>query len=341
MPSREVYLLLTRLGYPLASRPFEKFDSLESEVDFQRLFEVLRKFQDKNGRYAVMTTNTILTNPDFEEIQKSHFQEYKYELFTDTYKRYPGCGKSFALYQQGISEKLLFPQYHGREHFNVSRWMRALSTRQEDDVLAFNHGMVGVPSKSNPEAGNQLMINLSIDNAEQLTELGQALGEGAQLFEKIFGFKSRSFIAPVYTWSSDLEKSLYENGIEFMQGGFYQKEPLLPPGTYRKVKHKAGDRNKYGQIFLTRNVFFEPATYSGHDIVDRTLDYIKTSFFWRKPAVVSTHRLNYIGSIDPENRERNLRLLEELLGNILHQWPDIEFMTSVELGELIKEDLSL
>ena len=45
--------------------------------------------------------------------------------------------------------------------------------------------------------------------------------------------------------------------------------------------------------------------------------------------------MNYIGFLHPENREKSLRKLEELLVRMLKRWPDIEFMTSSELGDLI------
>ena len=56
---------------------------------------------------------------------------------------------------------------------------------------------------------------------------------------------------------------------------------------------------------------------------------------WHKPATISTHRVNYVGFLHPENRERTLHKFEELLRTMLKKWPDIEFMTSMELGDLI------
>ena len=62
---------------------------------------------------------------------------------------------------------------------------------------------------------------------------------------------------------------------------------------------------------------------------------MEINFFWHKPANISSHRVNYIGFLHPENRENSLRKLEELLAKMLKKWPDIEFMTSEELGDLI------
>jgi hypothetical protein len=48
------------------------------------------------------------------------------------------------------------------------------------------------------------------------------------------------------------------------------------------------------------------------------------------------HRLNFIGAIDENNRNINLNLLKKLLTEIVRLYPTIEFMSSVELGDLIK-----
>ena len=74
-----------------------------------------------------------------------------------------------------------------------------------------------------------------------------------------------------------------------------------------------------------------------YDWVGSCLKEVETSFFWHKPAIISSHRVNYIGWINPANRDRGLALLDELLNRLIKLWPDVEFMTSVELGDLISE----
>jgi hypothetical protein len=73
------------------------------------------------------------------------------------------------------------------------------------------------------------------------------------------------------------------------------------------------------------------------DWVDEAMSRINTAFLWKKPAVIGSHRLNYIGTIDPENRSRNLETLGQLLKRIVKQWPDVEFISSADLAEIIWE----
>jgi hypothetical protein len=66
---------------------------------------------------------------------------------------------------------------------------------------------------------------------------------------------------------------------------------------------------------------------------------IKIAFRWGKPAVINSHRVNYIGSIFEENRENGLRLLSNLIAAILKEWPESEFMSSDQLGDFMKSSM--
>jgi hypothetical protein len=106
------------------------------------------------------------------------------------------------------------------------------------------------------------------------------------------------------------------------------------------TRHYQGEKNAMGQYYLVRNCVFEPSQYPvHHDNVGECLKGIQNAFFWKKPAIITSHRLNFIGFIHPENRERNLKQFRDLLENILKKWPDVEFMSSVDLGDTISESI--
>ena len=95
-------------------------------------------------------------------------------------------------------------------------------------------------------------------------------------------------------------------------------------------------KNRFGQIYLTRNCFFEPSEKASFNWKDKCLKEIETAFRYKTPAIVSSHRVNYIGGLNVENRENGLRQLKQLLIQIKTHWPDVEFMSSDKLGALIK-----
>ena len=86
---------------------------------------------------------------------------------------------------------------------------------------------------------------------------------------------------------------------------------------------------------MVRNCEFEPSSNPDVDWVDKCLSDIRMAFQWGKPAVISAHRVNFVGYIDSKNRDRNLRSLERLLTSIVRQWPEVEFLSGVELGNLL------
>ena len=71
------------------------------------------------------------------------------------------------------------------------------------------------------------------------------------------------------------------------------------------------------------------------DLVSKCIADISCAFRLGRPAIVSVHRLNFIGNLEEENRSYTLRLLNSLLREILRKYPDIEFLTSDVLGQEI------
>lgn len=62
---------------------------------------------------------------------------------------------------------------------------------------------------------------------------------------------------------------------------------------------------------------------------------IQVAFLYNKPAVISTHRVNYIGYIDPKNRDNSLKQMKILLDKIIKKWPDVKFISTDQLSNYI------
>ena len=128
-------------------------------------------------------------------------------------------------------------------------------------------------------------------------------------------------------------------GIDYLGTGKIQLEPL-GNNQYKKHVRYLGKKSNDGIMYMTRNAFFEPNSTehpASKDWVNDCLKEIEIAFRWNKPATISSHRTNYIGWLNADNRANGLRKLDELLGQIIKRWPNVEFMTSVELGDLISE----
>ncbi len=338
MPSGEIFNRLVKDGVRVDRCPYTSFDSLASEEDLEDLFSVLTEFRDKNGTHPVITANTVMMNPDFDKIRESGFSEYIGELFTNSLKKFPSHERSFNLWKQGMEEDLFFPQFHGREHLNVKAWMNALQNKDSIERSIFNDGMFWPGSAEEGKRRVSTRAAFDTDDLSDIDTHRDIINEGLEQFEELFAYRSKSFIAPNFIYHPNLSETLAENGVVFIQGMKYQKLPIAGNVKREMLRRYHGQTNEQGQLNLVRNCVFEPSQQPDtFDSVDDCLKSIGNAFAWKKPAVITAHRLNFIGYIDPKNRERNLKLFRELLGTMLKRWPDIEFMTSPQLGELIAE----
>jgi hypothetical protein len=326
---------LIKSGIDLYSNPHNHLDSLETEDDLTALFDVLGQFRDKNGNHPVITANSVVANPDFQKIKASGFTEYHFETAIETYGRKQESANCPAVIEQGISAGMYHPQFHGREHLNVNSWLAELQSGNEVLHKAFDHGIYGIDLDAEFTGRTNFMAAFDSYLENEIEVFGSIIKEGSSLFKDQFGYTSESFIAPCYAWHPNLEPHLKANGISFLQGLPIQFIPDLN-GTHKEVFNHQGKENKNGQYYIIRNCFFEPAYHSGTDLIAECLRRLKIIFFWGKPAVISTHRINFSGSLDENNRRINLDLLKHLLQLILKTWPEVEFITTDKLGRIYK-----
>ena len=327
-PSKDTITYFEKKGFEIATSIY-KNDSLASQDDLEKLFEVLQTYKGSDGKPAVLTANSIMANPDFAKIKAHDFQHYFWEPFTETFKRYPKHHNNFQLWKEGINNGVFYPQFHGREHLNVKRWMAALQSNNEAIFTSFD--------QQTTYSGKQdysFMEAYDWDNPEDIQQQQTIIAEGLQLFEKHFGYKSKSFIAPCYNWDTKLEPFLADQGIEWIQGLRSQLQPTGVFDTYESIRHHFGQQQN-GLRFNVRNCFFEPSMLPQKDWVNSCLAQIQSAFLFSKPAVICSHRINYVGYINPKNSERGLNDLNQLLRTIVRKWPDARFINTAELSQFV------
>lgn len=326
MPSSNIFNSLEKNGINVSRCPFLKYDTIANVNDLNALFETLISLKDNQGRSLQITANTIVANPNFEAIFKSNYNKYFFEDFLDTIEhQYPGKNV-FQLWKQGIGEKIFFPQLHGREHVNYHRWLSDLKNGVEDTVIAFKHKVYGLSTNISLYKRKTYLASFDFDNEEHTEEMSELILNAVELFQNAFNYLPKSFIAPNYVWCNKLEKSLAKNDIKFIQSSRFQLLPYyMTCSKTNKVKHFLGEKNKNNQIYLVRNCIFEPTIVGGAISLKSCLNQVSAAFMMNKPAIISSHRLNYIGELDIKNRERNLVMLKQLFKTIIEKYPDFFF----------------
>lgn len=338
MPSREVYEEFMRRGIRVDRDPYCRYDNLATKHDLENLFEVLQSVKDKNGHPAVITANTLSANPMFDKIRESEFSKYYFEPFTETLKRDATHVDAFEMWKEGMAAGVFHPQSHGREHLYVKKWLQTLCNGDKVTRTAFDLGTWGLTAHVDTSIKEYYMGAFNSSEDADIRAFEIIIDDALRMFKKIFGYDSQSFTPTTYEWSPKIEPCLVQHGVKYIQSTFQQKVPIGDDQgakvTYRGFQ---GTRTKAGLIRLHRNCFWEPSTKESYDWFGDCLKRIEIAFKWGKAANISIHRVNFIGSIDSKNTDRNLPELKRLLQEIVKRWPDMEFVTSDELGAIIEQ----
>jgi hypothetical protein len=334
MPSKKVYTELLKNKISVDQFSFDRNDSVESEEDLKALFESLEKYKDSNGDSAVLTAYHVVANPNFEKIEASNKTEYHYETILKTYARHEHTRKVPELIKEGIRKGIYIPQFHGREHIHVKRYMEAINSESEKEQLAFTNGAI-ISTKSfkcSKPYKKDYFKGFAFDATNEHKDIENIHRDGLRIFKKIFGMSSVTFMAQGSIWGDHILSMLKEEGVQLISG---QQTMPLENGEVKIINKKWGSKNKYRQIHWRRNCMFEPARNQNFDWVNKCLTEIEIAFKWGKPAVISSHRENFIGSIFEENRIQSLEKLEKLLTTVLKKWPEVEFISSAKLAKIM------
>ena len=337
MPSKEVYKRLLENNIQVDHSMYDKYDILEQREDLEFLFEILSNFKDCKETHPIFTFNTVMGNPDFDRIEKGHFEKYYHEDFFKSYKVYYQDDLSFLWYN-AIREKLIQPQFHAREHLNVSLWMDALQKNYGETRTAFNHRYFGLKTNTPSRIQKNYLAAYWAENEIDFKNKLDILKDGLEIFKQKFGFQSESFVACNFIYPKEMEQSLLEHGINYIQ----TQRGYLSPALFKeknKIKRRfIGQINSLAQFYLVRNCFFEPSLDPYNNSINSCLNEIEAAFRWKKPAIISSHRINYVGGLSKKNRDNNLDQLNKLLYQILKKWPDVEFKSSDNVGRLMGKE---
>jgi len=328
---------MDREGMKVYNR-FDAYDTLETREDLEALYEVLTSVKDKNGHHAVFTPFALPCNINFEKMAETGYKEYHRELLPETFEKltalqpdaYEG---SWPLLEEGIAKGLMVPQFHGREHLNLKVFEEKLAKRDHEVLTALrNRSYTSISSSGYPTI--PYTAAFSFWNFGETRHFDEIIRDGIGAFELVYGYRPVHFNSPGTHEHPVIHKVLKEKGVKFIDATLLKHEHLGNGKFSRKLTY-TGKRNHLDQIYLVRNVVFEPTESRSVNWVEFTMKQIEAAFRWNRPAIISSHRVNFCGHIDEQNREVGLHALRELLQKITRRWPDVEFMAANELGALI------
>ena len=336
MPSRQAWQALLAAGIRVDRSRYDSLDCLENKSDLDALLNVIGRHRDLHGSPATFTFNTVMGNPDFDAIQENDYQGFRHESLFDSYRRYHS-EELEPIWRAAQEERLIRPQLHAREHLNSTLWMKDLQAGLPDTRKAFEHRFYGLKTKTSSVYQKNYLAAYWAESVDQLRLMSEIVIQAAETFKAIFGYCSKTFVPCNYVLPKELEKTLSEAGVEMLQTQRGNLAPNPEHGGLPSVRrHYTGKQNKLNQRFCVRNVMFEPYLDDNTDWVVKAMAEIKQSFRLQRPAIISSHRINYVSGMDVAHRDRSLRQLDMLLGEIRRRWPDVEFKTSDDVSGLMR-----
>lgn len=316
---------------------FDNLDTMETTEDLEILFDALTSVKDKNNNPAVFTPFALPCNINFEAMKQNSYQKYEYELLDKTFskledrhpKKYTG---TWALWKEGLEKGLLRPQFHGREHLNLKIFNQKLKENDAVTRLCLeNNSYTGIKNTEYPTISYTAAFDFW--DIEENKNFEEIITSGTLHFESVFGYKPIHFNAPGATASCIINDFIFANGMRFIDNPIIKNEHL-GFGKYQRKINYTGKKINSGLININRNVVFEPCE-GDRDWVGTAMEQIESAFRWDKPAIISSHRVNFCGNIDQDNRKKGINSLRNLLKRIIEKWPEVEFMSSEELCRII------
>ena len=308
-------------------------NTLESESDLDNLSNSLAKFKDRLGRSPIFTANMVVSNPDFERIKQNRFSQY---FAIPISKGFPTGWHDWATtvrgWKKAINRKVWLPEYHGFSHFNYRNWIRGLGKGDQRLMDFFNRSMVtySVRFRVLSEYG------VHIGNRWDFQSFGEQYSDicaGFDIFNSLFGRFPRTTIPPNNVWNPDTYRAFLKSKVRFIQS---EKESLksnlgarntnisLIPDVFNSILLRFSSLCKqYRNVHLEYNDENESAA-----VVSST-----NCFVSGVPAIVGTHRVNYVSGVDPNLPRKNLKRLENYLHSVLEN-ENVVFLSDNELFQL-------
>ena len=306
--------------------------TLESAAHLASLGAALREVRGGDGLAPVWQANTVVAAPDYARLAPPRFHTEELPLvdFPDTPSRWSRRGLREAV-DRLVEEGVWWPELHGLHHLPEAAWLAALRRGDDDARRAFAQQS---PICRSVEASGEYAA------AEPRALRVGNLRRAVERFRRLFGRTPGSFCPPDYHWDPALDAEAESLGLVTFQGRAEAAGAALPR-LRRMLLAARWPRFEGARFVLPPRIAFEPMQAEGRSErlgVATTRRAVRAAWAARRPAVVSTHRVNY-AHLDPGWAASGLAALRELLAALAAD--RAVFLTDAEVRALVERDWSL
>ena len=292
------------------------------------LCETLVQFKDETGRPPVATLGIILATADTQRIRDTGCAEYFSVNLSE-----PVFTPLREAIQQGVRQGVFALHLHGMEHYWPAALMQAAEKDESVREWLQSDGFRGTESLPSPLQTRWVDANVLPSRPLAAEALHTAIAEEINLFGACFNIRPKVAVATTFVWTEEVETQWARMGIDVIvtPGARYtSREASGKPGGVDKFMVN-GELSKNGQIYLVRDVYFEPSL--GHT-PEKLLNDAMRNMHLGRPCLVEMHRFNFMGPL--QQRDASLHALETALEQLQKAFPDMRFMTSLELADAIR-----
>lgn len=343
--------LAARWREPVFRYPVIVFESddwgagpLEQAQALAEIATVLRGFRDCMGRPPVMTLGMVFEVPDRERMAREEGVAYHAIGLQDD--RFADLRSTI---HQGVDEGLFVPHLHGQCHYWPPALLAAAASNEAVSTWLAEPGLAWTETLPSPLQSRWVDASRLPSCALDPAQIEAAALQEAAQFQHIFGYAPVVAVATTFVWDDAVEAAWHQAGVKV----------VITPGRRATCRDAAGrpgcvdrsmlsgERSGAGQVYLVRDVFFEPKLGHGSE---RLLAGLTERTRQGRACLVEIHRFNFLtipesrtapapSPLDaPAEPSLSLNVLQAGIETCLTHFPQVRFVTPEEIVCAIEQD---
>jgi hypothetical protein len=306
--------------------------TLESADDLRALTDLLSEFRGGDGFPPVWQANTIVASPDYARLTPPAFDVERLPIVE--FPSVPPRWMRPRLWEQLTISRMSgvwWPELHGLHHLPERAWLTALQKGESDARRAHEHQS---PVCRAVDASGEYHA------AEPEDVRSRNIETAIAAFRRLFARLPGSLCPPDYRWNERLEADAERLGVTTIQGKGEQLGVSFARAR-RLILHYRWPNAAGARFYMPPRIAFEPSRGGAAGTgphVEAALRAARAAWGRGQPAIVSTHRVNYV-HLDAVSAEGGRLALRDLLAKLAAE--NAVFLVDREVRELEERAWSL
>jgi hypothetical protein len=299
--------------------------TLESAADVEALATLLLEHRGGDGGPPLWQANTVMANPDYARLAANSSGALPLVELPDLPARW-SRPRLWDEVRRACGAGVWWIELHGLHHLPESAWIAALRRGDPDARRALAEAS---PVCAAVEASGEY------DPSEPEDTRRRNLARAIARFQTLAGRAPRSFCPPDYRWDESLEADAERHGVTTIQGKAEQAGGPYPP-LRRLLVALRWPHARGARFYMPPRIAFEPCGLGpgrARAVVEKSLAAVRAQWRRGRPAVISSHRLNY-AHLDPAWSAAGRDALRALLGALCHE--GATFLVDADVRSLVE-----